>query len=583
MKKKQFLAVALGSMMLFGTAAAGCGEDENEGRPDPSKTTVLKVMSHYGGIGNEWLYKAIDRFEAAYADKVYAEGKKGVEFDPPIESQSVPTSLSTEGYHIYFTEQKDRAIVYAQNGTWMDLTDIVRAKNETRDGVAISIEDKLAENMKSSIMIGDKYYALPHYEYYGGLTYSVDVYEGIRNQEGVGSEQMLYLAKEDAATKTTNYTSSTFGCTIRLVNDLEDKSCGPDGTFGTEDDGLPGSWAEFLTLMEYQKEELAMMPMQLSGMYLNYSDLFMIGTWTQLAGDRMRTYFSMDGEIEVVYGESDENLFPGIDYIKKPLTKKVVVDDTVNTKAVFNMVERYYAQAILTIIEREDFFTEVSRTETVNHHDTQLHYLYSGFDNYTVSPYLMEGSFWHNESKIVGNHASLSNDYFYADYGEGRRHGWMSLPVTMYGTIVEDDERAHGLTVVDQAGAWCFANAKFENDPEISAAIKDFIAFLYSDAELSHFTGETGLAKPFDYELQQADLDEMPYIYKNLWNQREKGTVVYNGGTSQGYKDNSSQLMFTFGYTNFMTSSGIFLQKIRDNAKTTLWDLFKGTIKPYES
>ncbi len=578
MKKTKLLAVALSGIMLAGMAV-GCNDSKTSSTKGTGKEVELKVMSHWGGIGNQWLYNAIDRFEEAYKDKQYGT-KTGVIFDEPLESSSVPTNLATEGMHIYFTEQKDRAVTYAQSGTWMDLTDVIKAKNETRDGQAISIEDKLDDSIKSSIMIGDKYYALPHYEYYGGMTYDVDLFDGIRSGQP-DQEQKLYLAKESAS-DTTDHTSAKYGVTIRLVNDLEDKSCGPDGEYGTTDDGLPGSWAEFLALMEYMKEELNMSPVQLSGEFLNYSDLFMIGAWAQLAGDRMSTYFSLDGEIEVVTGELNEPLFPGITYIKKPKTEKVTVKELENREAVFNMVERYYAQAINTIIEREDYFTDDARTGTVNHYTAQLRYLHSGFDDNTVSPFLMEGSFWHNESKINGNFDLLSNTYFYVDPENGRHLSWMALPVTMYGTIEEGDEKAHTMTVIDQAGSWCFANAGFEDDPEISAAIKDFIAFLYSDAELSHFSAETGLAKPMTYPLLNEDKEKLPVFYKNLWDLREKGKVVYNSGTTEAYKSISSRLMFTFSYGNFTPNNKTFLNMLREDKSIKLWDIFKDTLQSYK-
>ncbi|MBQ7913647.1 MAG: hypothetical protein IJ506_02460 [Clostridia bacterium] len=578
MKKKQFLALALGGMMAFGTVAAGCGDTGASN----GKTTELRVTLSSGGIGSQWLQNAMDRFEKLKANESYAEGKTGVKFKEPIEAVTPPTDLSTEANHIFFVEQKDRVTVEAANGTWMDLTDVIQSKEyETRDSEAISIEDKLTPTVRSTLKIGDKYYGLPHYEYYGGLTYDIDLFEGKRNGARDDDGQKLYLAAEGAS-DTTEYTSQKFGCTIHLVNDLSDKSCGPDGQFDTVDDGLPTSYAEFFTLCEYMQEE-GWQPVQMTGMHINYSNLFMMGVWAQLAGDRMTTYFSLDGEIEVVTGETEENLFPGIDYIKKPKTELVTVADTVNTQAVFNMVERYYAQAVLTIIEREGFFSDDANTETVDHHDTHYNYLLSGFDTtYPVTPFLIEGSFWHNESKLNGDF-----DLFYYDYNyvKSRNVGWMSLPVTMDETIEENDEKAHAIVLPDIAGAWCYANAKYEKDPELSAAIKDFIAFLYSDAELSHFTAETGLARSVDYQLLETDEDSMPEFYKNLWQARVDGTVIINGSTATAYEEISGELRLSppyywHGFTG--SSSENLLKMLRANKSKKLWDIFKDTIRSYK-
>lgn len=576
MKKKQFLALALGGMMVLGTTAAACGGKSK----DDGTATVLRITTPTGGIGTQWLENAMERFETLKAETSYAEGKKGVKFKEPIQAVSPPTDLSLEANHIFFVEQKDRVKVEAQNGTWMDLTDVIQSKNyELRDGQPISIEDKLSPVVRSTLTIGDKYYGLPHYEYYGGMTYDIDLFDGKRDAAH-GEGQMLYLAKEEAS-DTTDYTSTKFGCTIRLVNDLEDKSCGPDGQFDTVDDGLPTSYAEFFTLCEYMTLE-SWQPIQLSGMYINYSNLFMMGAWAQLAGDRMNTYYSLDGEIEVVTGETTENLFPGIDYIKKPQTTKVTVADTENTKAVFNMVERYYAQAVLTIMEREGFFSDDANTETVDHHDTQYNYLLSGFDSTRpITPFLIEGSYWHNESKLNGDF-----DLFYYDYNyvSSRNVGWMSLPVTMYDTIEENDDRAHAIVLPDLGGSWCYANARYENDPELSAAIKDFIAFLYSDAELSHFTAETGLARAVDYDMIEEDRDEMPEFYKNLWEARKDGTVLINGSTASAYEEISGSLRLSpayywHGFTG--SSSNNFLKMLRADKNKTMWDIFEGTLQSY--
>ena len=85
------------------------------------------------------------------------------------------------------------------------------------------------EEQQSFLQKNGKYYALPHYSVYQGLMYNIDLFE----------KKGLYFAKE------------TDNGNDGFVVKGEEKSCGPDGVYGTSDDGLPSSYEEFFKLCDY--------------------------------------------------------------------------------------------------------------------------------------------------------------------------------------------------------------------------------------------------------------------------------------------------------------------------------------------
>lgn len=123
---------------------------------------------------------------------------------------------------VYFTEY---AYYYTlkNEGVLGDISEAVTKPLEEY-GESRSIKDKMSRDQQAYYGVGEgdeaKYYAVPHYAGYSGLIYNIDLFE----------EEGYYFAK----TPSDNTREGRF---IDKFNTV--RSAGPDGEFGTSDDGLP--------------------------------------------------------------------------------------------------------------------------------------------------------------------------------------------------------------------------------------------------------------------------------------------------------------------------------------------------------
>ena len=163
---KKFISRSLTMVMAltFALGATGCNQGGD------SDATVINVINFQGGVGREWLDNAIERFQTKIGDKSYEDGKKGVDFDITSASTLTYTDIKTAGDHLYFVQPTDSVRLKAQQGLFLDVTDIVTEKLE---GENKSIEDKIDENYRYAFQATDgKYYSLPHYELYAAVSSS---------------------------------------------------------------------------------------------------------------------------------------------------------------------------------------------------------------------------------------------------------------------------------------------------------------------------------------------------------------------------------------------------------------------------
>ncbi|MBO5480429.1 MAG: hypothetical protein J6A63_04480 [Clostridia bacterium] len=522
MRSKKFTAVMLAA--LCSLSFVGCGDpstDSSDGDvpknnvPGADKTTI-KVVNFNGGIGTEWLDEAAERFATARLTKNYATGKTGVYVDVEPGSGITLDSIGGDTTNLYFTERKWDIDTIAQNGELLDITDVI--KDETREGG--SLETVIKQNKLGSITGNDgKYYGLPHYEFFGGLTYDVDVF----------TETKAYLAAETATDKIPY--GSKYG-TVNLVASASTvKSNGPDGTPNTLDDGLPATMQELIILMDYFKNRTEYKPVALSGLYNNYSNYFLSGLWAALAGyEQMTNYYNCEGQIDVVTGYTTENIFPGIDYIKKPKVEKVTLNGD-NGYLGNNMAAKYYAIAMLEIMQKEGFFTNGASSSGIDHYGAQKSIIYNPISSkFEKCAMLMEASYWYNEATLAGSFDSYK---LLAGNDDYRNISFMPLPSAWDSS---DAQAAGKNTIMDIGIGVMVANGNIKNNPEVLSAVKDFISFLYSNDELVNFTKKTGMTRPFNYTLNESDVNALPLFSQSVYKLTETSNVVYYSGTTSAYK-----------------------------------------------
>ena len=523
--KKIFAIVLTLCLTLFSVGCSGTTQQHSD-------KTVIKVVNYDGGVGTKWLKDAAARFEAEYADVSFENGKTGVYVDVKPDSIVHASTMLNSGYNVYFDENSSiHSAIDA--GFAMDISDIVTEKDETRDGEPISIEDKIDPTYRSLLQGNDgKYYALPHYEWSPGCAYDVDVF----------TQKRLFFA--DSANDGDYYSSNSFGEAYFTDGLNEKKSCGPDGEYGTDDDGLPSTLKELALLCEYMKSRKGVIPFQMSGLYTGGFNQFTSALWASLAGyDEIRTAFTFDGEVEIVTGFSNELLFPNINYIYKPITQKVTVTEGSGYNA-FNSVSRYYAVAFASMIYKEGWLSTDATDTSVTHIGAESRFI-RGLKNGKPMGFLMTGSYWYNESDVAGNF----DDYYKYDATDDSERivAWMSLPTSFDTKTTEHNGRKP--VNVDTAYSFCYINNNISKNAALVKACKEFVKFLYRDSELTAFTLSTGIGKSaLDYSVPEDELEKLPVYKQRLWHMRSGGSNVYCNAENETFKSLKVSLCLRSGH-----------------------------------
>lgn len=127
-----------------------------------------------------------------------------------------------------------------------------------KDANGKTLESRIYAGAREGLKGGDgHYYALPHYEWFPGLIYDKDAFD----------KYGWYIAKEGQGSVVNNKYGS-----ITITKTAANKSCGPDGKTGTEDDGLPSSLEELIVLSQKIKDDAKIAAFTVSGAILYNSN-----------------------------------------------------------------------------------------------------------------------------------------------------------------------------------------------------------------------------------------------------------------------------------------------------------------------
>ncbi len=519
---KKLLSLALCSVMLFSVSACGGNDDGDNG-----SVTVLEVAVHNGGVGSVWLRNAADRFIKEKENYSYASGKQGVKINITPGNGLGKASMDSDAYNVYFIERLD-TFNLMQSNLLMDITEIFESEEN-----GVKLKDRIYPEMLPSLCGNDgKYYVLPSWEFYSGISYDAETFDFCGAYLAAPGESGL------------SFNSTLFGSATFVGRTNAKKSCGPDGVYGSSDDGMPSSLEEFLILCDYLKNN-GVEPITMTSQYPGYSKYLIAGLWASLAGyDQMKTCYTFDGtEVEIVKSDAngnlmftDENLFRGIDYLKKPVTEKVVITEA-NGYLTNDMAAKYYAAAFLEIIEKEGFMP-FSDGSAVSHTTAQLNMLLggSGVKNRNRKGMIIDGSYWWVESDMYDNFNTYTT--LTKKDANDRQIKWMALPTSLNGTVTEGNGRKN--TLIDTGMGVCFVNNNIRNNEELKQASLDFVKFCYSQAELSAFTETTGCSRPIEYPVNSDNVKSA--FYKDLLQLRDASDVVYFTGDNDTFKYNRGVL-----------------------------------------
>lgn len=521
---KKTVAVLCGLMALLPLGACGDRKPNESEEIDPNRTQI-NVSNFNGGYGDEWLKAVKKRFEAENANVSYEEGKTGVQIiisNEMIGGKDLLNSISSSPNHVFFNE----TINYydaAASGKILDITEMMKEK---LPGEEESIFDKLDDNQQKFMDINGKYYMLPHYEAFYGITIDVDLFDAKR----------LFFGSDG----TINYKST----------EKDKLSKGPDNKTGTYDDGLPATYAQFFELFEMMKRR-GVTPISWAGDCQFYATRLVDamaadcnGAANTLTGIRFQG--SLNNVVDSVSSNGTVTLKNGNG------TSEISAQNGWET---MKQQGYYYAlQFMEDIVSDENNFYAKTFTGGQSNTDAQMDYLLSSKDIAFEKPIamLLDGCWWEGEAS--GTFEAMTNGGYLNSAKNERRFRFIPFPKAT------DKQLGQGQTLLEINNAFGFIRTGL-SELQQELAVK-FLQYCYTDESLREFTRITSATKGVDYEMTTDDLEACTYYGKSIVElKKAEGTqVVYQLSDSTLYKENldSFALGYRFQYNVYTNPSTVF-------------------------
>lgn len=509
------------SVVLFGQGCGGTKKpDEDSGSPLPSGVTnpfTLKVFNFNGGYGSDWLTALESRYEKERAGKTFTVNGKtydGVDVkitaDKSKMMEDMAASYNFASHHIYFHEDVWYSKYLADGNIFEDITEALTTENPYEAGV--KLEKKLSPEQKEYYLVNGKYYGVPHYAGYVGLNYDIDLF----TKKG-------YYLKDGYS-----YSGDTAALARCFTKKADEKTAGPDGVKGTEDDGLPTTYDEFFMLCGYiaQNNDIPMTwDNKNNQKYLNWFLSSLTASYEGL--EQMKLNFDYEGTAKnLVSVDASGNV--------TALPETVITPD--NGYELAKQAGRYYGLSFLEKIIDNKWYSSDAGNDNI--YAQQIFVMGTETDNKVAM--LIDGVWWENEASPI-----FSRDHQLGQPAKkDRNYGFMPLPAA---TAEKAQERVTamaqnkaGYTLLDTHNSLCFVGKGISAD-EKKIAI-DFIQYAYTDVSLTEFTKITDTTKALQYTVSEDDKKEMSAYGRSIITMQEKADIVYSFSPKTFWKDNETKL-----------------------------------------
>ena len=568
-----FLAVVIsvGSVFISGCANETVKVDETKSQ--------LYVQNCANGYGSEWLNQTIAAFEDWAKDKHFAEGKTGVQVHSENNSDSgasLLNKMADAAIQVYFSEE-----AYYYNFVSKKLVKNINeevTKPLTEFGESRSILDKLkaasgTQYTESLTGTDGNYYGLPWWAGIRGFNYDVDLFD----------DNNLFIAKGGCPSE---YNRTNKNCDAALTGKFSEykwtnydgeRSAGPDGKYGTYDDGLPATYNEFFALCDRMVDE-GIVPLIWTGehQYIDHASRNLHADYE--GADNYEHILSLSGnvkdivDLESVKGNLDGTVdFDSVKYLGGENGVDITYD---NGYLMQRQVGKLYALDFAKrLMSHTEYYDERRCTSaTFSHLDAQSYYLYSKYDSdKTPIGIIYDGSWWMNEASDTFD---TMQEAAYEKSGRyERRLGFMPYPKAT------DEKVGETSVVVSQSDAYCFINNNIK-DEETLAVAKSFYRFCHTDQALKIFNGVTGGIRPFDFEYEKEEYDKLDNYAKSTYHILSNFDVIYPLRYNELFIMNQSY--FTARYIDFystVNNSYRAYKTLKDNV--TVKEYFEGIADYY--
>ena len=614
-KSASVLCAALTLCMSF-SGFVGCNfgivDDPNAEEIDPSRTQ-LYVFNYKSGFGSQWIDDIKVAYETLNANTIYEPGvtyngqqKKGVQVMVTSLKEEVANSSNMDDIpdrtqEVYFTEfsyyydlyngGKDHDILgditgavtgdlskryvgYDESGALINGDGLEDYAVTARETAGSTIYGKMTETQRNYFNIDGKYYAVPHYAGYYGLTYNVDLFD----------EEGYYFA---ASENTDDY---DFALAEEGEMDVEDwfinadnptKSAGPDGEAGNDDDGLPATYKEFFMLCQYMlaKEDTPIiwgnnaansyLNALLQALAVDHDGLKNTMVTYDMAGtidNLVDVTFDAKGNATAVNPENQQSM--------------TIAYDDGNAWNVSRSAGRYYALQFMQALINGQYGKKDNNNKNVgyykegaSHISAQTDYVATNVKGKEDIGMLVDGIWWENEAVEAFTYAASDQHGANAVQKKDCDFKFMPLP---HASKAEIGQKR---TVLDTLYSLCFMKKNI--DPMKKPIAIDFIKFVNTHDQLVKFTQTTNTVKSLEYTLTPDEKETLTTFGKSVVNMREGADVVYPYATHARFKRGSTLFYYKDLYCYSGTQEFVFEQMYAH--ETTGLDYFKNMVSYYRT
>lgn len=560
--KKRVVAMALSTVFIasMGTSLVGCRKPDG---PKIDKTkTQLYVSNYDAGIGTTWVEEIGKSFEEKFASYSFEEGRKGVQIiynhNRIYTGTNLENQISAATENIFFTEYIDYTGCVAK-GLFYDVTDLMNEGaytgvddngNITKEEVSIEskIDGEFLNFLDRNEGEAENYYGAPYYLAMKSVVYDKDLWNEnayyFAKQGGCPSEAvaMAVASNGDVEAAQAKYYSDLAAVKAgekELVyvnadgyNAIMDRtlglSAGPDGQYGTHDDGLPATYEEFYLLMDKMVGD-SVIPFIWTGKYAGYADMLTNALWRNHDGvENLKTYYTLQGKMDNLVKISNDGLTVEKDSQGNPKTEEYTFNGGVEDGYNAHRSEgKYYALQFAQKLASNDQWTkmDVCYNTSESHITAQKIYVTSIMKNGTNRiAMLCDGGWWQQESNTTFETMEAQGDK-YSKYNRS-----FDLMMTPNATIEKTAERAVNKiknvnVALNESFVVLNGNMK-EGSPQLAVA-KAFFSYINNDAMLNKFSEYTNIKRGMNYEIDSATEATLTPFGKNFMKYVEGSDIVY--------------------------------------------------------
>ncbi len=577
--KKKFLSTLLaGAVIASGTLTAfsSCGpKSSNKFEPEDKTKTQLYVGQEANGYGEVWLEKIVEAFEDWAADKHFEEDKTGVQVHISTRGfagNSVADILPTSRVNVVFGEEI-YFYDFVSRGVLMDVTEATTTPL-TEFGETESIEDKMmisAPDLKKGLTGYDgNYYAVPWWTGLQGLNYDIDLFNDKKLFIKKGGSPSEYLRSGEDVDEAIagEFVAYKWG------TQDDELAAGPDGKYGTNDDGLPATYEEFYALCDKMKSQ-SIMPITWTGMY-QYGNF--------IVGEMARDFDGYEvSRLDVELSGTAYNLVDS--YETNP--DGTIDWDSVTYMGGANGVEitekngylmaktegKLRALEFANTILDKGYISENAFTGEFSHTAMQEYFLKGKYNAaFETAAMIAEGTWWYGQAANVFDSMEAAG---YENAGKtDRQLGFLPYPKATVEHIGDAP------TFRSKKSAFCFVNANIKDEGLKDAALA-FYRFCHTDEALKIFNSTTGGIRPFDFdytEQEEALLGSYPLTTHAL---NKVATIDHPYVASEVFMNNQSYFA-NASYMLTTTISGVGtgltnnFKTFKDYSKATPSSFFDG-------